>query len=51
MGKTRGNMGMALSMSPSQAFVQDPKGKTHVFLFNPQDSIACATLHSSTFHP
>ena len=53
MGKTTGDRGMALSMSPSQVFVQDPNGKTHVLLFNPQDSIAkiwSATLQSSTFH-
>ena len=51
MGKARGDMGMALSMSPSQAFVQDPKGKTHVLLFNPQDSIAKNLMrHSSQLH-
>jgi len=42
---------MALSLSPSQAFVQDPEGKTHVLLFHPQDSIAKNLLcHSSQLH-
>jgi len=51
MGKAQGEMGMALLISPSQAFVQDPKGKTHVLLFNPQDSIAKNLLrHSSQLH-
>ena len=36
----QGDIGMALSLSPSQAFVQDPEGKPHVLLFHPQDSIA-----------
>jgi len=50
-GKARGDMGMTLSMSPSQAFVQDPMGKTHVLLFNPQDSIAKNLMrHSSQLH-
>jgi len=44
MGKAQGEMGMALSISPSQAFVQDP----HVLLFNPQDSIAKNLLHHSS---
>ena len=39
---------MALSSSPSQAFVQDPKGKTHVLLFNPQDSIAKNLMRNSS---
>ena len=34
-GKAKREMGMALWISPSQTFVQDPKGKTHVLLFNP----------------
>jgi len=51
IGKARGDMGMALSMSPSQAFVQDPRGKTHVLLFNPQDSIAKNLMrHYSQLH-
>jgi len=42
---------MALSISPSLAFVQDPEGKTHVLLFNPQDSIAKNLMrHSSQLH-
>jgi len=47
----QGDTGMALSLSPSQAFVQDPGGKTHVLLFHPQDSIAKNLLrHSSQLH-
>jgi len=47
----QGNMGMALSLSPSQVFVQDLEGKTHVLLFHPQDSIAQNLLrHSSQLH-
>ena len=47
----QGDIGMALSLSPSQAFVQDPEGKTHVLLFHPQDSIAKNLLrHSSQLH-
>jgi len=50
-GKAKGEMGMALWMSPSQTFVQDPKGKTHVLLFNPQDSSVKNLLrHSSQLH-
>ena len=50
-GKTRGDRGMALSMSPSQVFVQDPNGKMHVLLFNPQDSIAKnLERHSTQLH-
>jgi len=46
-----GDMGMALSLSPSQAFVQDPEGKTNVLLFHPQDSTAKNLLcHSSQLH-
>ena len=47
----QGDIGMALSLSPSPAFVQDPEGKTHVLLFHPQDSIAKNLLrHSSQVH-
>jgi len=38
---------MTLSFSPSQAFVQDPRGKTHVLLFHPTDSIAKNLLRYS----
>jgi len=38
-------------MSPSQVFVQDPNGKMHVLLFNPQDSIAKnLERHSTQLH-
>jgi len=42
------DMGRALSLSPSQAFVQDHEGKTHVLLFHPQDSIATNLLRHSS---
>ena len=49
--QAKGDMGMALLIRPSQTFVQDPEGKTHVLLFNPQDSIAKNLLrHSSQLH-
>jgi len=50
----QGDIGMALSLSPSQAFVQDPERKPHVLLFHPQDSIAknlLCTPHNSTSRP
>jgi len=44
-------MGMTFSISPSQAFVQDPEGKPHVLLLHPQDSLGKNLLrHSSQFH-
>jgi len=47
----QGDIGMTLSSIPSQAFVQDPEGKTHVLLYHPQDSIAKNLLrHSSQLH-
>jgi len=39
-GKAEGGMGLALGTSLSQTFVSDLKGKTHVLLFNPLDSVA-----------
>ena len=44
----QGDIEMALPLSPSQAFVQDPEGKTHVILFHPQDSIAKNLLRHSS---
>jgi len=43
----QGDIGMTLSFNPSQAFVQDPRGKTHVLLFHPTDSIAKNLLRYS----
>jgi len=44
-------MGLALSLSPSQAFVQGPEGKTHFLRFHPQEIIAKNLLrHSSQLH-
>ena len=40
--------GMNLSSSPSQTFVRDPRGKTHVLLFLPTDSIATNLLRYSS---
>jgi len=40
--------GMNLSSSPSQTFVRDPLGKTHVLLFLPTDSIATNLLRYSS---
>ena len=39
---------MDLSFSSSQTFVQDPRGKTHVLLFLPTDSIATNLLRYSS---
>jgi hypothetical protein len=51
MGTAEGGMDMALGISPSQTFVQDLEGKTHVLPFKPQDSIAKNLLrHSSQLH-
>ena len=44
LGDTR----MNLSSSPSQTFVRDPLGKTHVLLFRPTDSIATNLLRYSS---
>jgi len=45
------NTGHAPPLRPSQAFVQDHEGKTHVLLFHPQDSIATNLLrYSSQLH-
>jgi len=42
---------MTLGLSPSQAFVQDLEGKTHVLPFSPLDSLAKKLLrHSSQLH-
>ena len=50
-GKTEGEMDMALGISPTQTFVLDLEGKTHVLLFSPQDSIAKNLLrHSPQLH-
>jgi len=38
-GKTEGERGMALGISPTQIFVLDLKGKTHVLLFSPHTSL------------
>ena len=47
----QGDIGMTLSLNPSQAFVQDPEGKPHVLLFHPKDSIAKNLLrHSPQLH-
>ena len=46
-----GDTGMKFSFSPSQTFVQDPRGKTHVLLFLPTDSIATNLLRYSSHLP
>jgi len=43
-----GDTGMNLAFSPSQTFVQDPRGNTHVLLFLPTDSIATNLLRYSS---
>jgi len=48
VGKAEGGMDMAPGISPSQTFVQNLKGKTHVLPFSPQDSIAKKILHHSS---
>jgi len=46
-----GDTGRKLSFSLSQTFVQDPRGKTHVLLFLPTDSIATNLLRYSAQLP
>jgi len=46
-----GDTGMNLSSSPSQIFVKDPGGRTHVLLFRPTDSIATNLLRYSAQLP
>ena len=46
-----GDTGMNLSFSPSQTFVKDSRGKTHVLLFLPTDSIATNLLRYSAQLP
>jgi len=47
----QGDIGMTLSCSPSQTFFRDPRGKTHVLLFQPTDSIPTNLLcYSSQLH-
>jgi len=48
MDTAEGGIAMALGLSPSQAFVQDLEGKTHVLPFRPLDSIAKKLLHHSS---
>ena len=43
-----GDTEMKLLFSPSQTFVRDPRGKTHVLLFLPTDSIATNLLRYSS---
>jgi hypothetical protein len=40
ISNTMGDMVMALSTSPTQALVQDPRGETHALLFHQKESVA-----------